>query len=244
MEPRLAPMGRNGDGRAATPRGPTLGAWLRALGVLSATVLVHEAAHAVAARRAGGRVQEVGIGFGPRLLAREVDGTTISLRPFLVGGFAAIDIERLPPRRRIPVLLAGPLANLLLGLLLLPRRISPEVRRAMAVERRPVGARGPRVQLAGIVGALGLLLRAGTPESLRVLAAQINLSVGLANLLPLAPLDGGHLALAQMEARGVPEAGRHLFRHTTAVLFFWLLLHIFLNDLRRLLGQSGAPSSS
>lgn len=203
-------------------------AWLKALGVLSGTVMVHELAHALVARRVGGKVQEVGIGFGPRLLSHRAGETTLSLRPFLIGGFAAIDVEQLPPARRIPVLLAGPLANLIAGLLLLPRRIAPEALSAI------ISPQGPRVQLAGVVGALSMLVRSGNLSALRFLAAQINLSVGLANLLPLMPLDGGHLALAKMEQRGVSQSGRDLFKHTTALLFLWLVLQVLFADLRRL----------
>ncbi len=202
--------------------------WVRAFAVLTGTVLVHELAHAVAAWRVGGRVEEIAVGFGPRVLARRIGGTTLSLRPLLIGGFAAIDVDKLPPDRRAPVLLAGPFANLLLGLLLLPPRLPPEAAEAV------VGPRPPRVQIAGIVGATNMLLRTNHPLALRFLVAQINLSVGLANLLPLMPLDGGHFALAKMEAKGVPPAGRHLFRHTSAALFFWLLLQVLASDLRRL----------
>lgn len=204
------------------------GRWAKALGVLSGTVLLHEVAHAVAARRVGGKVSEVGIGFGPRLLARRFGDTLVSLRPLLFGGFAAIDVERLPPERRIPVLLAGPLANILAGLLLLPARVTPAQVSAIV----PPGS--PRVQLAGLIGALSMLLRVDNATALRFLAAQINLSVGLANLLPLMPLDGGHLAMARMEAKGVPADQRNLFRQISALLFFRLLLAVLLQDLRRI----------
>jgi len=202
------------------------GQWARTLAVLGGTVLVHELAHAVAAWRAGGRVREVAMGFGPRLLARRLGETTVSLRPLLVGGYAAIDVEALPAQRRIPVLLAGPFANLLLGLLLLPPRVPPEAASAAGAS--------PGVRISGVVGATEMLLKANHPLALRFLAAQINLSVGFANLLPLMPLDGGHLALAKMEERGVPVAGRNLFRNISAALFFWLLVRILASDLRRL----------
>jgi len=200
--------------------------WARAMAVLGSTVLVHELAHALAAWRAGGGVQEVAVGFGPRLLARRLGDTIVSLRPLLVGGFAAIDVEALPAQRRIPVLLAGPFANLLLGLFLLPPRVPAEA-------AATVGS-VPGVRIAGIVGATDMLLRAHHPLALRFLAAQINLSVGFANLLPLLPLDGGHLALAKMEARGVSASGRHLYRYASALVFFWLLLRVLAGDLRRL----------
>ncbi len=131
-------------------------------------------------------------------------------------------------------LLAGPFANLLLGLLLLPRRVPPEAVPAIEADEPP-----PRVQISGVVGATAMLLRARHPTTLRFLAAQINLSVGLANLLPLMPLDGGHLALAKMEAKGVPAAGRNFYRHATALVFFWLLLQVLASDLRRLRPAAG-----
>lgn len=208
--------------------------WLRGIGVLAGTVLVHELAHALVALRVGAPVKEVAVGFGPRLFSRRVGATTVSLRPILLGGFAAIDMEALPPQRRAPVLLAGPFANLLLGLLLLPRRIP------MVARPDPAGGNGaaartvPQVQISGVLGAMALLAKVPDAATLRAMAGQINLSVGLTNLLPLMPLDGGHLALAKMEARGVGAAGRDLFRHTTALLFLWMLLQVMAGDLRRL----------
>jgi len=94
------------------------------------------------------------------------------------------------------------------------------------------------VQISGVLGAMAMLARVRDGGALRSMAAQINLSVGLTNLLPLMPLDGGHLALAKMESRGVGAAGRDLFRHTTVLVFLWLLLQVIASDLRRL--RSGA----
>lgn len=216
--------------------------WVRAVGVLAGTVLVHELAHALAAWRVGAPVKEVAVGFGPRLFSRRFNGTTISLRPLLLGGFAAIDLDALPPQRRAPVLLAGPFANLLVGLLLLPRRIAVVDPAGGPAEDEAPAPPVPKVQISGVVGAMALLARVSDAAALRSLAGQINLSVGLTNLLPLMPLDGGHLALAKMEAQGVGPAGRDLFRHTTALLFLWLLLQVLAGDLRRL--RSGGSASS
>jgi membrane-associated protease RseP (regulator of RpoE activity) len=217
--------------------------WLRGIGILAGTVLVHELAHTVAALRVGAPVKEVAVGFGPRLFSRQVNGTTVSLRPILLGGFAAIDMEALPPERRAPVLLAGPFANLLVGLLLMPRRVTMVDPTAQPPDGLPPDGAAPalpapKVQISGVLGALAMLARVRDGGALRSIAGQINLSVGLTNLLPLMPLDGGHLALAKMESRGVGAAGRDLFRHTTALLFLWLLLQVIAGDVRRL--RSGA----
>lgn len=210
-------------------------AWLRLLqaaSVVGATVLVHEVAHAVAARRAGGVVREVGIGFGPPLARRRVGETDVTLRPVPLGGFAAIDIERLPPGRRVPVLLAGPLANVAVGLLL----------RALAGSAAPTELPGQRrgVEVGGLLAALTMLTRAadGGGRSLARAAGDLNLSVGVANLLPIVPLDGGHLATAHLEAAGASPAVLSAFRQVTAALFITLAIRVLLGDLGRLRGAS------
>ncbi len=206
---------------------------LQAIGVLGGTVLLHEMAHAVAARRVGGEVREVGIGFGPVLARRKVRGVDVTLRSIPFGGFAAIDIDRLPPARRVPVLLAGPAANIAAGLLL----------RLLARPHRAVGLPGQksRLEFGGLLSAIAMLRRAGDlgPGALARAAADVNLSVGVANLLPVLPLDGGHLAAAQLEAAGAGRATVAAFRQVTAAVFLWVAIRVLLSDLARL--RAAAP---
>ena len=202
--------------------------WVQALGVIGGTVLLHEVAHAVAARRAGGEVKEVGIGFGPPLMRGRVGGVTVTLRPIPLGGFAAIDVEKLPPARRLPVLLAGPLANIVAGLVL----------RQVAQSHEPILLPGQtqRVEVGGLLSALHMLTRAAAagPRTLLRTAGDINLSVGLANLLPMLPLDGGHVAAAHLEAAGAKRSIIVGFRQITAGIFLWFALRVLLADLGRL----------
>jgi membrane-associated protease RseP (regulator of RpoE activity) len=209
--------------------------WLQAVGVLAGTVLVHELAHAVAARRVGGEVRELSLGFGPPLARRRVAGVDVTLRPFPLGGFAAVDIERLPPARRIPVLLAGPLANVTAGLVLraLAGRAAPTV---LPGQTRPV-------EMGGMLAALAMLTRASAqgPASLARAAGDVNLSVGLANLIPAVPLDGGHLAAAQLEAAGAGRGLVAVFRQVSAAVFLSFALWVLLADVARLRAASRAP---
>src|SRR2546425_5776279 len=121
---------------------------LTALGVIGATVAVHEAAHAIAASRLGGKVKEIGVGFGPSLLRLRFRGVPIVLRALPLGGYASVDTETLPPLRRIPLLLAGPLANIAVGIPFL-----------LAFRRHPVdvAAGGHGVNLSGFAGMLKAL---------------------------------------------------------------------------------------
>ena len=120
-------------------RRPLTGALLAALAVLvwqtgsggalvifvgvSVSIAVHEGAHLLVARWCGARVSQYFVGFGPRLWQRDVRGTEVSLRllPF-VGGAVEIHPDDEPNVRHrswLAIAVAGPLANLLFGWMLL-----------------------------------------------------------------------------------------------------------------------------
>jgi len=202
-----------------------------AAGVIGATVALHEAAHAVMAVRAGGKVKEIGIGFGPQIARTRVRTRAgeipLVLRALPLGGYAAIDVDQIPPDRRVPMLLAGPLANILVGL---PLMLSLR-------NEAPIPLDGDRrVGVAGLIGTVSALLRAAGrgPAAVLQLAGAINVGLGIMNLLPIYPLDGGHLAMALMERRGIPKPARTTFARLTAAIFFWLVQAALLADVRRL----------
>jgi membrane-associated protease RseP (regulator of RpoE activity) len=203
------------------------------VGVLGGTVLLHEVAHAVAARRAGGVVREVGVGFGPVVARGRVRGVEVTLRPIPVGGFAAIDIEQLPPERRAGVLLAGPLANIGAGLLL---RLAARAVGGGRVSLSALPGQTRPVEVGGLLAAFLMLARAAGagPGALVRAAGDVNLGVGLANLLPVLPLDGGHLAAARLEASGASRATVLAFKQITAALFAWFVARVLVADLERL----------
>ncbi len=208
--------------------------WARAAGIVGGTVLLHEAAHLLAALRCGVPVREVGLGLGPALARVRVRGIDVTLRPLPLGGLAAVDVDGVAPRRRVPVLLAGPLANIAAGLLLRLAARTP----APPLPQLP-GERPGRIQVGGPLSVLALLAGAddGGPRALAAAAGAVNLSVGISNLLPLFPLDGGHLAVAQLEASGARPECVSAFRQASAALFVWIALRALLGDLVR----SAAP---
>lgn len=201
---------------------------LTALGVIGATVAVHEAAHAIAATRAGGRVREVGIGFGPVVVRARVAGLPVSVRALPLGGYAHIDVDEIPPHRRVPLLLAGPLANIALGVpLLLALRRSPMI---------DLGDYGQRVGLTGAIGTFTAIFRAteAGPAAVGRLAGAINVGLGVMNLMPVYPLDGGHIVNSLLEARGASPLSRTLFTRLTAAVFALIVQRALVADLRRL----------
>jgi regulator of sigma E protease len=92
-------------------------------------IVVHELGHMLTAKALGVRVPEFGIGFGPALFKRKFGETTYSFRVILLGGFAkmaGMDDEEVgpdtypakPPWRRALIIVAGPLSNLLVAVLI------------------------------------------------------------------------------------------------------------------------------
>lgn len=97
--------------------------------ILGLLVFVHELGHFIAAKRAGIRVEEFGMGFPPRITTLfERGGTKYTLNALPIGGFVRMLGEEDPshpesfaaqsPWNRIKVLLAGPGMNVLLAILL------------------------------------------------------------------------------------------------------------------------------
>ncbi len=96
--------------------------------VLGLLVFIHELGHFVTAKRAGVKVEEFGFGFPPRLVAVRRGETEYSLNLIPLGGFVRMQGEddpteprsfaRAAKRWRSLILLAGPVMNLVLAVLL------------------------------------------------------------------------------------------------------------------------------
>ena len=98
--------------------------------ILSLLIIVHEFGHFIAARRAGVRVEEFSLGFGPQLFARKVGDTKYSLSLIPLGGYVKMAGDTLSeckgssdeyfsksPGVRFQIIFCGPLLNYILGFL-------------------------------------------------------------------------------------------------------------------------------
>ncbi len=104
-----------------------------ALVVLGVLVTFHELGHFIAARLVGVHIHEFGVGFGPVIFSKRINGTLFSLRLIPVGGFNRFageegpdkeEDETVPPEkmlsaqspgRRAFVVMGGPFLNLLVA---------------------------------------------------------------------------------------------------------------------------------
>ncbi len=223
--------------------------------VLTALVLVHEGGHLVAARRTGMLATEFFAGFGPVVFAwRTPSGLRVGLKAIPAGGYVKVvgmtarevvdpDLEagtfRAASRpRRLAVVAAGPIVNLVLGLVLLVLAAGfdpmpgQDEGAAGAVE---AGWDATSMITTGTLDGLGQLVTdldgyVGTlrhpeqadeaptrflspigvaqisedvvdlgPWTIVRLIGIVSIGLGVMNLLPLPPLDGGHAAVVGVE---------------------------------------------
>lgn len=110
----------------------TIGSVLLAILILLAMITVHEFGHYIAGKALKFKINEFAIGFGPKLFKRtsKKTGEVFSVRALPLGGFCAFEGEdgeesgegafiNKAPWKRIIVLIAGPLTNYILALLLI-----------------------------------------------------------------------------------------------------------------------------
>jgi regulator of sigma E protease len=211
------------------------------LGVL---ILVHELGHLVAAWVAGIPVARFAIGFGPKLCGWRLRQTEYVLAPVPLGGYVLpamtdeADYFRLPIGRRVIFALGGPLANLLLPVVLFAMMntategasfsgllVQPWLQAATVIVKflatLPVAFSHPD-QLSGVVGivAIGGEFAAQGFVGLASFAVLLSLNLAILNLLPLPPLDGGKIALCLLE-KVHPQLAR---LHYPLAIFGWLCL--------------------
>jgi membrane-associated protease RseP (regulator of RpoE activity) len=220
------------------------------LGMLVGLIVVHEAAHYVVARRSGMRPVEFFVGFGPTVWSgRTSTGLRYGVKLLPAGGYVKIpgmspteEVEsslepftyRAASRgRRLAVILAGPLSNLVLAVVLfaLYAITSPTidatpsgvlfgsldllwdvtagtlqslfhlVTGAGDYATSVAGGQAPDQRMLSVVGGAQVTeqLLAGEQGKLLVMAGLFSASVGVLNLLPVLPLDGGHAVVVLAE---------------------------------------------
>lgn len=121
------------------------------IGALAAFIILHELGHMAACLLCGVEVEEFGIGFPPRIASLRIKNIDFSLNWILLGGFVRPKGENDPqipgglaassPWKRLLVMVAGPLMNILAAVLLYSAAFSqmglPQSDKVLIVEVAP-----------------------------------------------------------------------------------------------------------
>lgn len=193
-------------------------------------IAFHEAAHMLVSKLFGVKVNKFAIGFGPILFSRKFGETNYELRILPLGGFVQCHGENpesnvkrgffsLPWYKRALIALAGPLASLLLGYLIIyglflakgwPILLGLKKAYAFMVfiftksYQFFAGSLPPEEAAGGVSGPVMIVkvmadsLKQSVQQFLLILSV-VSTSLGMFNLLPLPMLDGGHVFLYLLE---------------------------------------------
>jgi len=171
--------------------------------LLLITLVVHESAHGIVMRWFKIPIKEVFLGF-PSLITIRTMQFPIKIGPLmLLGGVVPDkDIDTFHWAKRFLAVLAGPVVSIFFGILLY--RIAEAV--APGVDLKGVIATTPIQDpcqsssfFLMIMKETGRIYRAAGISAVIAYFGLFNIAVGLINLLPIPPLDGGRLILLGLE---------------------------------------------
>lgn len=234
---------------------------LKIIFLLGFLILIHECGHFLVAKLFKVQVKEFSIGFGPKIWDKQGKETKYSLRAIPLGGYVnmlgeeerseeegAFNKASIP--KRILILIAGGLINIIFGLLLyfiLVSCISNIGIACKATQNFIFSIVDSLKQLfTGHIGVDQLMGPVGISETVAAtsgfvdfayILALISVSLGITNLLPFPPLDGGKVVLLIIEAvRKKPLKEDIEVRIQMAGFFILICLSIYVayNDVLRI----------
>ena len=190
--------------------------------VIGMLIAIHEYGHLLAAKLCRIPVKRFSIGFGPKLFGFKLGETSYWLSWIPLGGYVLPALEdtefrQLPAYKRITFALGGPIANItgaFVGLFVIglsQLSLGPIQAVSFAATQLMVGMRLQLYglstlfvdfrQLSGIVGivAVGGTEFGSTLAGLLTFSVLIKVTLAVLNLLPLPPLEGGHILFSVLE---------------------------------------------
>lgn len=196
---------------------------LKIIIMLGFLVLIHEGGHFLVAKLFKVKVNEFAIGFGPTIFTKIKGETKYALRLIPLGGFVSMEGEeersdaegsfsKASIPKRILIVVAGAVVNIIFGLLLYFILVSSKIgigNGLVLTKDYCISVLNSLIQLftgqvnvnqmVGIVGISDIVVSTnGLFEYLYIVSA-ISLSLGVTNLLPLPPLDGGKILIYIIE---------------------------------------------
>lgn len=196
---------------------------VKTLILLGILVIVHEGGHFVVAKLCKVRVNEFSVGFGKLLFSKQKGETKYSLRLIPLGGYVSLEGEDQPSEekgsfsnasilKKIAIISAGALVNIIFGLLIYFLLVTFHYGIEIAARStlNYIGALGESIKilftggttiddLAGPIGVATIVSQTSGITDFIYLLSVISLSLGITNLIPIPPLDGGKLLLYIIE---------------------------------------------
>ena len=261
---------------------------LKIIFLLGFLILIHETGHYAVARLCKIKVNEFAIGFGPKIWSKAKNGTTYEIRLIPLGGFVSLEGEQehsdegsfntenkknekelknsmpfykasIP--KRIAVIAAGALVNIIFGLLLyfiliamryvtiINNSIMEAVKYSFTASTELIGSMFQGMagifigkftlnDMTGPVGISSMVSQTNGIIEFLYLLSIISVSLGITNLLPIIPLDGGKIILLIIEAmrkRPLKQEVEAKINSIGFIILIFFSLIVTCNDLTKLI---------
>lgn len=229
--------------------------------LLGFLIFIHEGGHFLVAKLCKIKVKEFAIGFGPIIWKKQGKETKYVLRLVPLGGFVnllgeeeAVDEEgsfsKAGTLKKIGILLAGGMVNIIFGLVVYFIVISAMTNIQAGLELTIEFAKTALVsvkdlftgnvgvdQLTGPVGISEVVVQTKNILQFVYILAVISFSLGVTNLLPIPPLDGGKILLVIVEGitrKPIKEKVSVAIQMTGFFLIMGLAVLVTYNDVLRI----------
>lgn len=234
---------------------------LKIIFLLGFLVLIHESGHFFVAKLCKVKVNEFAIGFGPTIWSRQGKSTKYALRLIPLGGFVSMEGEdkrstkegsfsEASILKRIAIVLAGGIVNIIFAILIFWCLSAYYVGFQNAfynvgffIKNMYEGivqiftGKVTIDQMMGPVGISNVVSQTSGVADFIYILSVISLSLGVTNLLPFPPLDGGKVVLLIIEGiRRKPFSEKFEVALQSAGFLILITLSIFVtyNDILKL----------
>lgn len=232
--------------------------------ILGFLVLIHETGHFLVARLCKIKVNEFAIGFGPLIWSKETEKTKYSLRLIPLGGYVNMlgEEERSEEEgsfseasipKRIAIVAAGGLVNIIFAILLfivLATIITGSFTMAISSTGNFIMSMVESIKLLftggvtvdNLMGPIGISKVVAQTSSLIdffYIMALISMSLGVTNLLPFPPLDGGKILIYIIEGVRRKPLNENFELKLQMIGFLALItlsVYVAFNDVGRIIG--------
>ena len=226
-------------------------------------VLIHETGHFLVARLCKIKVNEFAIGFGPTIWKKQGKETKYALRLIPLGGFVNMlgeeeysteegSFSKASIPKRIAVVMAGGLVNIIFAIItyiiimtIVTKNFSVAISStgefifSMFESLKLLFSGGVTAdQLMGPIGISGVIVNTTGIIDFVYILAVISMSLGVTNLLPFPPLDGGKVILLLIEGirkKPLKEDLEIKIQMLGFVLLIMLSFYVAYNDVTRIL---------
>lgn len=229
--------------------------------LLGFLVFIHESGHFCVAKLCKVKVNEFSIGFGPIILSKQGKVTKYALRLIPLGGFVSMEGEderstkegsfsETSIIKRIAIVMAGGLVNIIFAILLFWclcivyfgfkdsfMCVGQYLKMAIEDLIQIFTGKTKIDQMMGPVGISNVVSQTSNITDFVYIMSVISLSLGVTNLLPFPPLDGGKVVLLIIEAiikRPLSQKFEIIIQSIGLCALLTLSIFVTFNDIIRL----------